>query len=141
MAKGLDKHRARQDALSLLGKTLARRSRRRCELCEEAGVRLDPSEVEPLPEEPALEQAILLCERCAGGANHGRLGDTNQWRFLDGVVWSDVPPVQVTAVRLLRAVAATGADWATALDETLYLADDIAAWIDGGAPELGDDEE
>jgi len=123
--------------LSYLGKDLARRSGRKCELCEEGGQRLDPHEVAPLPEEPRLGQAVLLCARCADAVYNDKkrkLGDLNTWRFLDGVVWSDIAPVQVTAVRLLRLVKDAGAEWARELDESLYLSDEIAAWIDGAEP-------
>ena len=137
MARGLDEHKARRDALSALGKDLARRSGRKCELCEVGGQRLDPHEVTPLPEEPHLGQAVLLCAECSHAAlseKKVRLGDLNRWRFLEGVVWSDVAPVQVVAVRLLRRVAGAGAEWAVELEQGLYLSDSVAQWVDGASP-------
>ena len=53
------------------------------------------------------------------------------YRFLEGVVWSDLPAVQVCAVRLLRQVAEDGAAWAAETLEGLYLDPDILRWVDG----------
>ena len=48
MAKGLDKHRERLEALALFGKDLTRRAGSKCELCETAGVKLQIHEVPPV---------------------------------------------------------------------------------------------
>ena len=47
MAKGYDGNQARIEALSLLGKDLARRAKSKCELSGESGVPLKTYEVEP----------------------------------------------------------------------------------------------
>lgn len=134
MAKGLQKHQERQEALGRLGRGLARRARSRCELCEASGVRLDPLEVPPLGEEPELERTIMCCQRCAQGVEGGS-ADAGQWRFLEGVVWSEVPAVQVCAVRMLRRFSGEGASWAQDVLDGLYLEAEIQAWVDGVAPE------
>jgi protein PhnA len=107
---------------------LSRRARSRCELCEDSGVRLIPTEVAPIPEEPELETTVLLCEPCAQGADDGPL-DVVRWRFLEGVVWSELAPAQVLAVRLLRRLQAD-APWASPVLDGLYLDPEIEAWID-----------
>ncbi len=47
MAKGLDKHRERLEAVALFGKDLTRRSGSKCELCETSNVKLQIYEVPP----------------------------------------------------------------------------------------------
>lgn len=129
MAKGLDKHRQRQDELALLGKPLARRSGSKCELCETGGVRLVPYEVPPVEDEPDLERTLLLCERCRDGADGGKLGDSSQWRFLESVMWSELTPVQVVAIRLLRRLAEDRVGWAQAALESVYPSAEVEAWL------------
>ena len=60
MAKGLDQHRERLEALALLGKDLTRRAGSKCELCETAGAKLQIHEVPPVPSEPELEGCIFI---------------------------------------------------------------------------------
>ena len=126
MARGYQRNKERQADLATLGSSLNRRARSRCELCDQAGIRLTPCEVPPAPDQPALDRALLLCERCKRGADGGSL-DPSEWRFLEGVVWSELPPAQVLAVRLLRRV---DAPWAPPILDGLYLDPDIEAWID-----------
>ena len=130
MARGLEQHQARSQAVSLLGKDLARRARRRCELCDGREGPLRPWEVPPVPEEPALEHALLLCERCTAGAA-GEPVDPTACRFLETAVWSELPAAQVTAVRMLRRLAEEGAAWAGQTLESAYLDPEIEAWVDG----------
>lgn len=132
MARGRDKHEARLNALNLLGRHLARRSGSRCELCETAGVPLRPHEVGPPPEEPDLERTIFVCDPCGSAVDGKGVGDAGRWRFLEGVVWSDVPVVQVAAVRITRRLADSGVAWAVALSSSVYVADDVAEWVDAG---------
>ncbi|SFR37970.1 PhnA domain-containing protein [Litoreibacter janthinus] len=68
------------------------------------------------------EDVVALCTVCASGeANDGH------WRCLQGAVWSEVPAVQVRAVRQLRKLDAA---WATETLDMVYLEDDLAAWAD-----------
>ena len=63
MAKGHDRHVARQTEVSGLGKDLSRRARSKCELCNQSGS-LRPIELTPLPDEPNIDWAALLCPQC-----------------------------------------------------------------------------
>ncbi|MFT7623230.1 MAG: protein PhnA [Myxococcota bacterium] len=106
MARGLDKHNERRDAVGFLGKELARRARSKCEFCEEPGALL-PLDTAP-EDEPTLETLALACERCRSVAG-GAAADARTLRFLEGAVWHAVPAVSETARRLIREV---DADWA-----------------------------
>lgn len=115
MAKGRDKHQAWQQAVAALGKNLSRRARSKCELCE-SSARLKVVEVDGNPhEEPDEDWAVLVCSACEalmGGDQQGPV------RFLESSMWSEVPPVQIAAVRALRSV---DEPWAEAALEGLYL--------------------
>jgi protein PhnA len=129
MARGHEQHKQRQEAIAALGRPLSRRARSRCELCEASGTRLTPFEVAPIPEEPDPDRALMLCDRCLAGALGGRL-DANEWRFLETSAWSELPPVQVQAVRLTRRLLdELRADWAHDLLEMLYLPPEVEDWL------------
>ncbi len=131
MASGYQADKARKDAVNALGRELARRSKSRCELCGEGGRRLEVVEVPPLAERPEAGRAVLLCEPCADGVM-GRVNHpAERWRFLEEVVWSEVAPVQVTAVRMARKLSEDGVGWARDLLAGLYLAPEIEAWVEG----------
>ena len=106
VAKGKEKHQARLQAIQLLGKDLARRARRKCELCETAG-ELRTHDLAP-DDEPALGSVVLLCERCRELAA-GQAQDARTLRFLEGAVWNEEPAVAGLARTLLGDV---DADWA-----------------------------
>ena len=129
MASGYDRHQARQAAVAQLGRALARRAGSRCELCETAGVPLAPAEVPPEPEAPDLQHAVMLCEPCRAWVG-GRQLEPHSMHFLEHVVWSERAPIQVTAVRLLRWLVADEVHWARDLLDTLYLSDEVAAWVE-----------
>ena len=63
MAKGLKQHKEHQQAISLLGKDLARRAKRKCELCGSGQVALETYELTP-SNEPALSNCLLICHSC-----------------------------------------------------------------------------
>lgn len=106
MAKGLEKHQARLDAIQLEGKDLARRAKRKCELCEGADdLRPYDTDVEV---EPSLGTLLLLCQRCRGFAD-GEGQDPRTLRFLEGAVWNQTPVVASLAHRLIKGV---DTDWA-----------------------------
>ncbi len=108
MAKGLETHRARLEAIQLQGKDLARRAKRKCELCEEGG-QLLPYDTAP-DDEPSLETLVLLCGRCRA-VLEGRKDDARTLRFLEGAVWSEVPIVATVARQMIAEVDAA---WARA---------------------------
>ncbi len=127
MAKGFQAHQERQQQLGLLGKPLARRAQRRCELCEAAGVALQPYEVPPAPAEPALETTLLLCDTCTEQIEDSRKRQPARWRCLESAVWSTEPAVQVAAVRLLRQLS--DHDWARETLQGIDLEPEIEAWV------------
>ncbi len=131
MARGLDEHKARIDAVNALGRTLVRRSGSKCELCEDGGVPLRAIEVTPVPEEPEVDEALFLCDTCKSAVQGGKI-DGPRWRCLDSVVWSEVRPVQVTAVRLARRLSDAGEEWAVDLVSGLYLDPAVEARIEQG---------
>lgn len=106
MAKGKEQHEARQQAIAFWGKDLARRAKRKCELCEEGGD-LRPLDTAP-DREPELDTLALLCERCREVAA-GRIDDPRTLRFLEAAVWSEVPAVAQTARTMLERVDAAWA--------------------------------
>ena len=129
MARGHDQFKQRQAAIATLGRPLSRRARSKCELCEAAGTRLTPFEVAPLPEEPDPDRAVMLCDRCLKGAKGGRLAG-NEWRFLETSAWSEIAPVQVLSVRMVRRLADDRSiDWAADLLGMLYLPDQVQDWL------------
>jgi protein PhnA len=129
MARGYDEHRERQSMVNILGKELARRSRSHCELCDASGVPLSVFEVPPELPEPTAHAALFLCEACRSQLDNPRQFDATRWRFLTESVWSDLPAVQVLAVRLLRRISAEE-DWAAGALDDLYLDEDIQAWVE-----------
>lgn len=86
-------------SVGLLGKTLTRRSRGRCEACEARdGVRL--FELAPFPEEPDPDRTLMACERCRRWLETGEV-EPMQAHFLSSAVWSELPAVRLAAGRML----------------------------------------
>lgn len=127
---GYEKNRARAEALNDLGRQLARRARSRCELCEQSAS-LTPYEVPPVPNEPDLDQTLLLCKTCQDMAQGGPLDDKHL-RCLEHTIWSDFPPVKVLSYWLLQRLHAQGTPWAQDLLDGAYVTEDEQAWIDAG---------
>ena len=127
MAKGLDQFKQRQEALNRFGKDLARRAKSRCELCDVDGVKLVTHEVEPVPNEPDFDHCILVCNTCKEQLDNPKRIDPNHWRCLNTCVWSEIPAVQVTAVRMLDSL--NDQPWAGDLKEQLYLSPEVETWI------------
>ncbi|MEE2787240.1 MAG: phnA protein [Myxococcota bacterium] len=128
MASGYQKNKARQDELSRLGKPLSRRAKSRCELCDSAGLKLTPFEVPPMGETPVLDRTVLICHVCTTSLESGPV-DAAHARCLTNTMWSEVPAIQVCAVRILRQLAETGAHWASESLESLYLSPEVEAWV------------
>ncbi len=126
MSKGYQKHQERQQALSLLGKDLTRRSRSQCELCQANGARLSIYEVAPVPSEPQLEHCLFVCEPCSDQLRHPRRIQPAHWHCLSTAIWSPVPAVQVVAVRLLKRLS--DQPWAAELLEQAYLPPEVQEW-------------
>jgi protein PhnA len=132
MARGREQYKQRQEAIAALGRPLSRRARSRCELCDASGTRLTPFEVHPIPEDPDPDRALMLCDRCLSGVTGGGL-EPNEWRFLETSAWSELPPVQVVAVRAVRRLSEEHAtDWASDLLGMLYLPPEVEEWLAQG---------
>jgi protein PhnA len=121
-----EKHQERLQALSMLGKDLARRARSRCELCEATGVKFCTREVEPIPAEPDLDHCLLICGECDQQMNRKGAPDEKYWRCLETAAWKELPVVQVTAVRILRAIDVS---WSEQLLDQLYLWPETEKWL------------
>ncbi len=132
MARGWDQFYGRRADVQALGRVLSRRARARCELCGASGP-LRVVEVPPFPEEPDVDRAVLVCDPCADAltSTKGRL-DADRLRFLAETAWSEVLPVQLASVRLLRRLDAEGVHWAREILEGLYLDPEVEALVDAG---------
>ena len=72
----------------------------------------------------------FLCDRCREQAeNPKRFQAGEDWRCLSQTVWSEVPAVQVMAVRLLRRQA-DSQPWAQETLEQVFLDPEVEAWAD-----------
>jgi protein PhnA len=127
MVKRFEKNQERLQALSWLGKDLARRAHSKCELCEASGVKFKTIEVDPVPAEPDLEHCLLICEQCFEQFNRKGQPDEQYWRCLETAAWKELPVVQVTAVRLLKEIEAP---WTELLLEQLYIWPEAEAWLE-----------
>ncbi len=127
---GYEKNQDRRLAMQDLGKDLARRAKSKCELCETSGLKLQPYEPPPVHDDPSLARTLLLCERCAGAAEGGKMGDANEWRFLADIVWTEFVPAQVVTIRLLRRlVKEAKADWARDTLDMVALGEETQSWL------------
>jgi protein PhnA len=129
MARGRQQHQARLSAVAGMGRQLSRRARNRCELCQSA-TSLTVVEIPPVdPEEPSEDRAAMLCARCVGLVGGKPLEDPNQLRFLEESIWSEVIPVQLAAVRLIRRLADDGVGWAVDALDVLYMDPDVEQMV------------
>jgi len=129
MAKGYDQNKERLNELSLFGKNLARRSGKSCELCSTSGTGLQVVEVPPIPAEPEYDRVIFICETCQTQIKQPKQIDPNHWRSLSNTMWSEIPAVQVMALRMLHHLAKTES-WADDLLQQAYVDPEVEAWID-----------
>ena len=125
MARGLEAHRQRRQQRLALGKMLSRRSSSSCELCQKR-TSLTVVELFPLRDEPTDQWALLLCSSCQPYvAEQIQVEDPNTLQFLHELIWSEVVPVQVAAIRLARHLDKSGVPWAQGLLETVYLSPEV----------------
>ncbi len=127
MAGGYEKNQDRKTALASLGKGLARRSGSKCELCSASKVSLFTVEVPPEVSIPDIDRCIFICETCRRGLKTIQSGEADHWRCLNDSVWSDVPAVKITAVRILRSLEEDHR-WAADILEDLYLETEEEEW-------------
>ncbi len=128
MAKGYQKNQEHKDKVALLGKKLIRRCKRKCELCEAGGTGLTVVEVAPVPAEPHEDHAIMLCDDCKTVVETGKM-KPHEVRFLESIIWSDVPAVQVTVIRLCRQLSKKGVDWASDVLDVVHLNPGVEQWL------------
>ena len=88
------------------------------------------TEVEPVFDAPDVERAALFCERCRALLDGGTARtDPQTLRFLAETIWSEVLPAKLTAIRLLKTLAADGVPWAVEASENLWLDADTEALV------------
>ncbi len=130
MAKGFEENRNRVAELTSFGKDLARRARSKCELCETSGVPLQVFEVPPTEKFPRVERCAFLCESCSRQIDdERRFVADEQWRCVAQTVWSEIPAVQVLALRVLRRLQESQA-WARETLEEVFVDPEVEAWAD-----------
>lgn len=120
----------RQNMLSHFAKDLVRRSRSKCELCDKGGVKLEIYELPPLEEEPSVEHCIFICEECHKQIDNPKKMSPSHWHCLNHSLWSELPVVQVMAVRMLRRLVKTECHWAEELLEHAYLEPHLEEWAE-----------
>jgi protein PhnA len=104
------------------------RSNGSCELCSST----ESLSVYDLPPENdgSADKAIYVCQICKDQIEKRVELDQNHWRCLNDCMWSQEPPVQVMAYRMLSRLKAEG--WAQDLLDMMYLEDDIKTWAEKG---------
>ena len=107
MAKGLQKQKEYQQALSLLGKSLLRRSKRRCELTDSIG-ELVIFDLNPPQGEPTLDHVLHVSPQAARWLEGEKINPFEA-RHLEAAVWSEFPAVAKAALQLLRRIDETWA--------------------------------
>ncbi len=127
MAKGLEKHRDRLNALSLFGKNLARRSNSKCELCSASGVKLSIYEVPLAPKDPEYDKCAFLCDTCITDLNNPEKLNPHHWRCLGDAIWSEQTTTQVLSFRLLKKLS-DHHSWASDILEEIYLDEAVEIW-------------
>lgn len=118
--------------------TLSDRAGNVCEFCG-ATEALRPLDVGPDTDGTA-EMAVLACATCADQISGTADIDPKHWLCLNEAAWSQVPPVQVVAYRMLSRMR--DESWARDLLDMLYLDDETLAWAKaglGGSAGEGDD--
>lgn len=124
MAKGYDAHQQRQLKLSAFGKDLARRAKSKCELSGASGVPLHIYEIPPAPDEPDYDRCLMLSEAVIDQINKPNTIIPDQWRNLGELIWSELPIVQVMALRLLIHIAQSE-NWAQDIIDEAFLEEDV----------------
>ena len=89
--------------------------------------------VYPVPpvEGESADRAILVTRQMLDQINAEEL-EPNLLRGLNDAMWSQTPPVQVMAWRLLTRLSKQGETWAQDLLDMLYLDDETLKWAESG---------
>jgi protein PhnA len=115
---------------------LLSRSDSKCELCS-ANEDLAVYEVPP-DSNGSADQCVLICDVCRDQIEHPEKMDGHHWRCLNDSMWSQLPPVQVMAWRMLSRLSAE--DWPQDLLDILYLDDETLAWANATGEGAAQDE-
>lgn len=105
--------------------TLKARSESKCELCG-ATEGLAVYEVPPNSQATA-DDSVLICETCRRQIDNPDTVDVHHWRCLNDSMWSQEPPVQVMAWRMLKRLSASEG-WAQDALDMMYLDEETATW-------------
>jgi len=125
MAKGYDSAQERKQRLSLFGKDLARRSKSTCELTLQSGIPLKIYEIPPVPNEPDYDKCLFLSVECIQQLENPKKHlIADKWRHLSELIWSDLPQVQLMAVRILQYLSKDHG-WAQEVIDDAYLEEAI----------------
>ncbi len=103
---------------------LLSRSDSKCELCG-AQDNLSVYEIPP-GSDGGVDQCVLVCATCLKQVEGPECMDANHWRCLNDSMWSQEPPVQVMAWRMLTRLSAEG--WPQDLLDMLFLDDETLVW-------------
>ncbi|MDE3742658.1 PhnA domain-containing protein [Maribacter polysaccharolyticus] len=103
---------------------LQARSGSKCELCG-ATENLKIYEVPPVST-GGVDGSLMGCETCLSQIEDPETVDPNHWRCLNDSMWSEHPPVQVVAWRMLSRLKAEG--WPQDLLDMMYLDDELLNW-------------
>lgn len=112
---------------------LKKRSDNRCELTGDTED-LQVYEVPPVST-PNLDNTILVCGTCLAQIEKKEQINPDHWKTLSDTMWSEHPPVQVTAWRMLSRLR--NESWASDCLDILYLDDETLEW----AKKTGDHEQ
>jgi protein PhnA len=107
-----------------LEEQLQQRSGNQCELCSANGP-LKIYEVPPADRTDA-DNTILICDTCRAQIERKAALDSNHWRFLSNIMWSEVPGIQVVTWRMLNRLKQES--WAMESLDMMYLADETLDW-------------
>ncbi len=108
--------------------TLDKRAESSCELCS-SNNDLSEYEVSESGNDPSSDNHALLCQKCIDELDKESL-DENHWRCLNTSMWSEYLPVQVLVYRTLSRLK--GANWASELQDQMYLEEDAINWAKRG---------
>lgn len=112
---------------------LKKRSNNSCELTGNTED-LHVYEVPPVSN-PNLDNTILVCASCLAQIEKQEQLNPDQWKALSETMWSEHPPVQVMAWRMLSRLR--NESWAADCLDILYLDDETLEW----AKKTGDHEQ
>ena len=103
MARGKQQHQDYLDALSALGKDLARRARSRCELSGEPGS-LHVVDLEGPDRAPSLDHIVLVSRTVRDHLEGRQLESRGPLRYLEEAAWHSEPAVRRAACRVLEQI-------------------------------------